>query len=156
MRKLPLQEGKYAIVDNEDFDYLNQWHWWDHGTYVVRDERYGKRINNKKYRFLIHRVILGLEKGNKKIVDHINHNPLDNRKCNLRVCTQVENQQNRGIYKNNTSGYKGVYWHKLGKKWMAYITHRGQRIHCGLHKTVEDAHKARMEKEEDLGIVIPA
>ena len=83
-------------------------------------------------------------------VDHINGNPLDNRKSNLRICTNAENQRNRGVNKNNTSGYKGVCWAKQNKKWKARIKHNGKLIHLGYYKDKEEAARAYDKKAKEL------
>lgn len=72
-----------------------------------------------------------------KFVDHINGNPTDNRKENLRECTLSQNQGNRKLNENNTSGYKGVRWHKAAKKWQARINYKNAEIYLGLFKTAE-------------------
>lgn len=94
-------EGKFAIVDDEDFEELSKYRWYinNHG-YVVRSDKNGV--------FLIHREILRLQKGDKKHVDHINHNSLDERKVNLRICTMTENTRNTRP-RGGSSKYKGIY-----------------------------------------------
>ena len=83
-------------------------------------------------------------------VDHINGNPLDNRKSNLRICTNAENQRNKGVYKNNKSGYKGVHWFKRDKKWQAQIKHNNKSIHIGLYEDKEEAARAYDKKAKEL------
>tara|TARA_R110000824_G_scaffold396554_1_gene598108 strand:- start:1212 stop:1535 length:324 start_codon:yes stop_codon:yes gene_type:complete len=93
------------------------------------------------------RFIMDAPKGMQ--VDHINRNPLDNRKSNLRICTNAENSYNTGPQKNNTSGYKGVSWRKDAKKWTAYIGH-APKSHLGYFDTPEEAAKARDAKAKEL------
>jgi hypothetical protein len=84
-------------------------------------------------------------------IDHINGDRSDNRLMNLRLASPFQNNQNSRNRKNNTSGVKGVYWHKLSGKWMAYIhANGGKRIHLGLHETLEAAAKVRREAAERL------
>lgn len=86
----------------------------------------------------MHRIITNAPQD--KQVDHINGNPLDNRKCNLRVCTQKENSRNREKRKEKTSSiYKGVCFHKRKHKWQASITLDGKLIHLGYFKTQNEA-----------------
>lgn len=74
-------------------------------------------------------------------VDHINHNKLDNRRCNLRICTETQNNMNKCFDSRNTSGYKGVSWHKSARKWFAYIRFNKQRLNIGFFDDpVEAAH----------------
>ena len=80
-------------------------------------------------------------------IDHINGCRSDNRISNLRECNQEQNGQNRGPQRNNSSGYKGVKWHKGAKKWAAAIKANGKHIHLGLFTDKEDAAKARKEAE---------
>lgn len=94
---------------------------------------------------LLHRYLLNPSKG--LTVDHINRNPLDNRRCNLRICTQFENNQNQ---KHNTSGCPGVRWHSQGKKWNARITIKGKEKSLGMFNTFEEAVKARYEALKEV------
>lgn len=75
-------------------------------------------------------------------IDHKNRDGSDNRINNLREATPLQNAQNKGSYQNNTSGYKGVCWHKSSKKWMAQIKYRYKNIHLGLFDDPEDASRA--------------
>jgi hypothetical protein len=73
-------------------------------------------------------------------LDHINRNPSDNRIANLRLAPQQDNQQNREVNKNNTSGYRGVSYNKLRKKWVAQKQLRGKYHHLGYFNTAKEAH----------------
>lgn len=79
------------------------------------------------------------------VIDHINHNGLDNRKCNLRICTNQENICNCEIPKNNKSGCKGVYWAKDKQKWTVQVTINHKTKYIGRYENLEDAIKARQE-----------
>ena len=79
------------------------------------------------------------------VVDHINHNGLDNRKCNLRICTNQENICNCEIPKNNKSGCKGVYWAKDKHKWTVQVTVNNKTIYIGRYDNLEEAIMARKE-----------
>lgn len=80
----------------------------------------------------MHREILGLPIGREPRVDHRDSNGLNNQKENLRIATQLENSRNRARGALNTSGYKGVCWHKRAKKWAVSIRYDGKRMHLGL------------------------
>lgn len=96
-----------------------------------------------KYRtYRLHRTILKQPRGNCLVVDHIDGDPANNCRSNLRVCTHGENARNQSRSMDNTSGFKGVSWHKQSKKWRAYITVNYKRIHLGLFDTPEAAHEA--------------
>jgi hypothetical protein len=83
-----------------------------------------------------------------KDIDHKNLDPGDNRWCNLREATRSENGYNQNKHKTNTSGYKGVYYHKVKRKWVAIITVNGKRIHLNQWNTKEEAHAAYCEAAE--------
>ena len=91
----------------------------------------------------MHRVILKTPKG--MDTDHRNGDGLDNRRCNLRICTKSQNSINRKMQSNNTSGYRGVYWHKRDKKWLAHIKIDGKKINFGYCSTKEQAAEAYNE-----------
>lgn len=132
--------GKEIFVDNEYYEILIKYNWNDYTGYA----RTFKRKNGKFYSLLMHRIILNLT-DNKIKVDHINGNGLDNRKQNLRLATTQENGYNRKVNKNNTSGYKGVVYHKRDKRYQCSIKINGKRIHLGYFKTAIEAAKAYNE-----------
>ena len=109
------------------------------------------KLNNKNQR--IHRLVALAfipNPDNKLYVDHIDNNPQNNNMNNLRWCTQQENQQNKKIKINNTSGYKGVCYSKKNKKWNAYITINYKNISLGYFVRVEDAIIARYKKAKEI------
>lgn len=100
----------------------------------------------------LHRYLLGINDP-EQVIDHINRNPLDNRKSNLNLVTQAENVQNSSIRCDNTSGHKGVSWNKRRCKWRAYITvDKSNQISLGYYEDVNEAIKARKEAEDELFI----
>lgn len=121
MKKIPLRNKigeivAYTLVDNKEFILVNKWKW------HLTDSGYVSRnywIKNVCFKISLHRFLLSPPKG--KEVDHKNNNRLDNQRKNLRICTRFENQRNYKKQKNNTSGFKGVTWHKKMKKWVAQI-----------------------------------
>lgn len=94
----------------------------------------------------MHRFIMNFPKG--KYVDHINHNTLDNRKCNLRICNNADNIRNGKIRTNNKSGHTGVSLNKTKTKWEANIKVNYKSIYLGVYSNIEDAIKARKEAEK--------
>lgn len=147
MKKISLTQNQFTLVDDSDFDWLNQWKWnatWNPHTksfYAVRGIYLGGgRKNSKTTSIKMHRLIINVSKN--KQVDHINHDTLDNRRKNLRICTRAENSMNRKLNINNTSGYKGISWNKPTKKWMAQIRKNGIGIHLGLFANIYQAAKA--------------
>ena len=83
-------------------------------------------------------------------IDHINGNKTDNRLCNLRLATNSQNQQNRPAPQNNSSGYRGVTWHKQANKWMARICHNRKREMLGFFETVEEAYEAYKNRASEI------
>lgn len=83
-------------------------------------------------------------------LDHINGVTGDNRLCNLREATSLENKQNASIRSDNTSGHTGVCWHKRARKWMAYIAVNNKIKYLGLHKTIDEAKEAYLKAKEEL------
>ncbi len=136
MKEIQLTKGKVALVDDEDFDWLNQWSWCYNGKYAIR----GFKINGKSHSVRMHRAIIDTPEG--MLTDHVNGNKLDNRKENLRICSNSQNQCNRGVPQNSTSGYKGVTWAKNIRKWRAQININGNRRKLGSFDDVLDAARA--------------
>jgi hypothetical protein len=121
-RRIPLTQGEFAIVDPEDYPRLAKHKWLvrkcKHTSYVARMRPRDAR--GKQGTVWMHREIMNEPKG--LLVDHINHNGLDNRKSNLRAATRWQNAQNRRKTKRKkTSRYKGVSWNKRDKRWVAEI-----------------------------------
>lgn len=137
------ESGIAFYFDLEDYDKIKDYYWSNKGE----DLHFWGRVNNQK--IPLHRFIMNLEQKSNLIVDHINtHHPEDNRKANLRIVTQTENQMNRKLATNNKSGITGVYWNKRDKCWLAQIGLNNQKIRLGCFKNKDDAIKARKEAEE--------
>jgi hypothetical protein len=136
MKEIELTQGKVAIVDDDDYEWLNQWKWHFHNGYAVRTE-----CEKRKFKTIsMHAQILGWSFG--VDVDHLDLNKLNNTRSNLRKCTHSQNQHNRSKYANNISGYKGVFWHKHEKKWQAAIKANGKIIYLGYYADAQDAARA--------------
>ena len=97
----------------------------------------------------LHRYIMNINNSN-LVADHINRNPLDNRKANLRVCNYQENSFNKSIRSDNTSGIPGVSFHKTNKKWRAKIKYNNLTIHLGYFEDINEALINRRVAEEIL------
>jgi hypothetical protein len=139
-------KGLYTLVDDEDFEYLNQFKWFiSKCGYAMRTFKDGKK--NRSMR--MHRILMHNPKG--KVVDHINHNTLDNCKENLRVCSSYQNQWNMQKTNNKTtSKYKGVYFNKNIRKYHAQITINNKKQHLGFFETEEEAGLAYNKKAKEL------
>ena len=141
MKEIILTQGKVALVDDEDYERINQYKWialkQKCGFYAIRKiNTDGKRVN-----FKMCREILMLSVEDKCIVDHRDRNTLRNLKENLRITDKSLNSHNCKIYKNNKSGYRGVSWHKDANKWQVHFKINGKSINCGIYT---DATKAAM------------
>lgn len=102
------------------------------------------RISVDGRRYLAHRIAWAWMTGAwpTQDIDHIDGHRCNNRFCNLREASQVQNNGNSRLRKDSTSGLKGVSWHKRAKKWAAYAGGRGTRVHLGLFESREEAHEA--------------
>jgi hypothetical protein len=146
VKQIPLTQGKFALVDDEDFEYLNQWKWYyNKKGYANRgvlkkekDDIFGNKGNISMHRALVKCSL-------KSHIDHINRNGLDNRRSNLRVCTVSQNHINRPMTKRNSSGYKGVGRVHNGTKWRADIRKDQKQYYLGSFDTKEEAAKAYNE-----------
>lgn len=138
MREIPLTQGKFAIVDEEDYPELSKYRW------RIQAHRYAAREGmggDKRKQVYMHRELLGVPEG--FVVDHINGDPLDNRKSNLRICRQADNAKNQTKTRSdNSSGYKGVTFWKRDGNWKAQLYTNGKNINLGYFDNKHDA--ARM------------
>lgn len=117
MQKIKLKNGKYTLVDKENFEFLNQFKWdQNEKGYVVRS--YSSKTNIRTRR--LSRMVMNID-NTKIIVDHINHDLLDNRKQNLRLVDEFQSMYNIRSHKNSTSKYKGVSYIKRDGSWKAKI-----------------------------------
>ena len=137
MREIPLTQGQVALVDDEDYEDLNQFKWYAHwhrhtkSFYAAR----GVRLTNGKMRQeLMHRRILGLKHGDKRQCDHIYHKTLDNRRDRIRIVTPGENTHNRYC--------KGYSWDRARHKFLAQIKVGGINKHLGYYDTPAEARAA--------------
>lgn len=133
MKKIKLTQGKCALVDDEDFEMLSRWKWCaalDKKTRSFRAMSNRHRWENiKPITMRMERIVIGAIE--KQLVDHINHDTLDNRKINLHIVNHHQNGGNRKPKRNSKSGYKGVSWNKGIKKWQAQIriNYKLQNLH---------------------------
>lgn len=134
-KQIQLSRGMCALVDDEDFERLAS-HVWHVGCsarpwYAARNSPRGQ---GKRHKIFMHRELAKAQKGD--IVDHINGNSLDNRRCNLRLCDASENARNIAMRKDNRNGFKGVI--QRGQFWAARIG-AGGCLSLGVFNTAEDA-----------------
>lgn len=142
-------DGLAVIIDDEDYTKISRYRW--HLMKIAEQEnglfyfKTSMKINEDiGYKdILLHRFIIGCVYKDGLIVDHINHNTLDCRRSNLRVCTHKQNSHNARIYRNKSNPYKGVRLERRTGRWQARITDsNGIRVALGTYSTPEDAAKA--------------
>ena len=143
MKKIPLTQGKFAIVNDIDYAFLTQWKWHFDNGYAVRNSKKSDRFIKRK-RIHMHRVILSRKLGHSdfQYTDHKNQNGLDNRRGNLRPASCLQNQRNSKAQRGRSSKFKGVCWRKDSKKWQAKIKFEGHLKHLGLFTDEIEAAKA--------------
>ncbi len=132
VRRIPLGHGQYALVDAEDYEWLNQWNWRVCSGYAARYDKH-KLV-------YMHRQIMRPPPG--KITDHVNGQKLDNRRTNLRNITPQQNRQNIGKHIGFTSIYKGVSYDKTSRRWRARIDYAKERFDLGSFETEVEAARA--------------
>ena len=131
MKKIKLTQGKEALISDQDYKLVSQYKWYAHYS---RGHWYALSSISKNKKIRMHRLIMGLNFKDKYEIDHINHNGLDNRRNNLRICTHQQNMQNRKSLES-----KGVTWHKRDKKWQVQVFFKRKLIHIGYFNSKIDA-----------------
>lgn len=140
---VPLTRGDVAVIDDADVDVVGRYNW---HTHISLGKKYAAaKVDGA--RVFMHRLLLGCERDEE--VDHADGDGLNNTRANIRICTRRQNQQNRGKFKNNRSGYCGVYQekyqHSRGKRvlrakpWRAEISANGKKHYIGYFSTPEEA-----------------
>lgn len=144
MKTIELTNGMKVLVDDEDYDFLMQWKWnpykrkSDNTTYAARTLHENRK---SVYVIRMHRVIMKIDDPN-VVIDHMDHNGLNNQKSNLRVCAQKFNSKNTSSRTNSSSKYLGVGWDSKRGKWKAKMRSNGKEIFIGRFDSEIDAAKA--------------
>lgn len=141
MKEISLTQGYVTLIDADDYErVIAAGPWWPHMSTRARTV-YARHLIGRpggpQTAQGLHTFLTGWP-----YIDHRNGNGLDNRRNNLRPATVAQNTANKRIYKNNTSGFKGVSWRPDVRRWIAYIQADGSRRHLGYHKSVENAARA--------------
>lgn len=150
MKEIPLSRGLVAVVDDADYEYLSQWKWCAlrQGRQNAKSPKWravrGVTVDGKPRLILMHRLLVNASQC--EVVDHLDGNPLNNTRSNLRVCSQAENCQNRNpesgvanpAARRHSSGQKGVTYNRRQKKWVVQIN----RSHIGVFEREDDAVEA--------------
>jgi hypothetical protein len=160
LKQISLTQGKFALVDDEDYDWLLQWKWYAYESsgnfYAGRQQRKLEYGNGKRKFIPMHRAIMeyhGFDIKN-KLIDHRNHETLNNRKKELRICNHKENVANRKPKETKLSKYKGVYWNDKNNKWGAHLQNNKERKFLGYFNTELEAavayNKAALEYHKEF------
>ena len=132
----------YAVIDAADVDLVSAWPWHlNSDGYVARSSWKGGKWTD----FRLHRVILGLERGNPLEGDHIDHDRRNNRRSNLRIIPKPAQADNRISRPGSSSKYRGVSWHKTKRKWGAHVRVDRKLLHLGYFASEEEAGEVARE-----------
>jgi hypothetical protein len=137
--KIELSRGGVALVDEEDCGLVKGYRWHATNGYA--------RANYQGTSVLMHRLIMRAQTG--QMIDHVNGQRADNRRCNLRFCTRAENTRNRKRPVNNSSGFSGVHREAYSGLWRARIQFNNKKINLGNFETPELAHAAYMRAAKE-------
>lgn len=143
MKTISLTQGKVTVVDDDVYEWASQHKWfaiYHHDNwYAVRNVRIEGALSRNKRQIIerLHRVIVGAVRGQK--TDHKDGDGLNNRRYNLRVCTQTQNLRNQKLRRSNTTGYKGVVYDKATDKFRAQIGVDGRKIALGSFESPAEA-----------------
>lgn len=129
-KQIELTKGKVALVDDDIYEYLNQWEW--HALFNNQKWYAQRMVGKRPFRkhVYMHRIIMNITNP-KILVDHVDNDGLNNQRLNLRICSDNQNKYNRNKQGNNISGYKGVFWDSQKQKYHATIKANGVLIHLG-------------------------
>lgn len=145
---VPLTQGYEAVIDAADVHLVDRWNWSakvnPRGVYAVRVQK----SQQKSRSVYIHRLLMSEPTGFQ--VDHRDANGLNNRRSNLRLASQAQNNCNKRLRNDSTSGLKGVTWHKRAAKWQAKIQAGLICKYLGLFHSAEAAHAAYQAASADL------
>lgn len=150
MREITLTQGKFAQVDDEDYEKVSKFRWCAEKLGHVFYAKRWVTIDGKAVGIRMHRLIVSLERGDSRLVDHKDGNGLNNQKSNLRICTKAQNQFNMRRNSRNTSGYRGVSRGKKPGTWCARIRSSGKYLYLGSYHSKEDAYVAYCKAAKEL------
>lgn len=134
MKLIPLSKGLFAKIDDADYSLVAKFAWWSTTSPHSKTNYAEGFISSRKKKIKMHHLITG-----ERRVDHRNGDGLDNQRSNLRPCTHAQNMKNRRPRSGTKAGFKGVYYSKGSRKWVAEIVSDGQWHYLGLHLTPRQA-----------------
>ncbi len=141
MREIPLDKGMVALIDDADYELVSgyKWHTVKCGRSWYAFHTLPRDSNGKKKTIRMHRLIMGFPSN---VIDHRDHNGLNNQRDNLRHATNAENIKNARKRLDSKQPYKGVEWDKVNRNWVAYICPNSRKKALGRHTTAEAAARA--------------
>jgi hypothetical protein len=145
--RIKLKNNVYTDINDEDYYKISEYKWYLAG----RGYAIGNHKNNSRRTVKMHRLLTSAKKG--EVVDHIDRNPLNNRKQNLRIVNQSLNTLNAKVFNTSKTGIKGVSYYKKRGCYRSYITINYKQIHLGYFETVYEAKNARKNYELVNGII---
>ncbi len=141
MKRISLTQEQFALVDDEDYEYLSQWKWFAHWTKCT-NSFYARRMEGKfPDRYMVHMSRVVADTPDDMKCDHINHDTLDNQKHNLRNATISQNNMNSRVYKNNKLGEKHII--QYFSKFRVQIYKDKKRVVCETFDSLEQAKRFR-------------
>lgn len=146
--EIPLTQGHSAVITASDFELVSAFKWHLHPGRHTNYARTSIKKGGIVMHILMHVLILGKQSGS--VIDHIDENGLNNTRGNIRHVSPGMNRARAAHQKNNTTGSRGVYWHKAMGKWKAQIGHNGRRIHIGYFSSKRNATTAYSQKYREF------
>lgn len=144
--------GEYTtIIDIEDIEKVNKYTWGLCFSKKLLYVRGKQKINGVWKNINLHRFLMDCPDG--MVIDHLDRNTLNNRKNNIRVCTNLENQQNKGIYQRSLNKLKGAYYRTDGDYWYSTLVMNKKHIWLGVFKTELEAHTAYVKAKKERNII---
>lgn len=148
VKRIPLTQGQFALVDDADYEKLSQWKWY--ALWAKNTQSFYAMRRDGSQRVRMHRFILGLNTGDPRQTDHRNRDTLDNRRSNLRIASASQNAANRRRQMNSKTKVKGVHFERDRQKWRARICVNGKYHDLGRFNTLEAASSAYKSAAESF------
>lgn len=139
-------KNEIFYFDKEDYDEIKEYSWYKDSLGYISTNISVPDVSKRQISVKMHRLVMNAHKN--QMVDHIYHVKYDNRKSQLRIVTNQQNQFNSSLHKNNTTGITGVYWHKNKQKWESLICYNKKIIYLGMYDDFNEAVRVRKEAEE--------